>query len=266
MRLAANLSFFFKERPFLQRFGAAAACGFRHVEFMFPGDGGYVHDAAAVRAELERHGLGQALLNAPAGDWAAGDRGVAGLPDREADFAASIESGLRFASDIGCTRMHVMAGTIAGGANEETLVRRLQWASGVAEEANVCLLVEPLNSIDFPGYLVPSTDTALRVIEAVGAPNCRLQLDLYHLAMATGWRGAALEAGVRELLPHAAHVQIANPPSRNEPGVGDVDFAPLLALLDDAGYDGFVGCEYKPSTEATEDSLAWAAPFGVRAP
>ena len=274
MRLAANLSFLFKDRPFMQRFGAASACGFKHVEFMFPGDGGYVHDAAAVRGALSEHGLTQVLLNAPAGDWAAGDRGLAGVPGRDTDFASSMERGLRFAEEVGCSRMHVMAGTIAAGATEDTLVSRLRWASGMAADANVCLLVEPLNPVDFPGYLVPDASTALRVLDAVDAHNCQLQLDLYHLAMAGGLVAGDAASGeaadlprlVRDLLPRSAHVQLANPPGRNEPGVGFVDFAPLLALLEEAGYDGFVGCEYKPSTEVAEDSFEWAESYGVRAP
>ena len=123
LRLAANLSFFFKDKPFLQRFGAVAQCGFRHVEFMFAGDGAYLHEACDVRAELEAHGLTQALLNAPAGDWGAGERGLGGIPDRESDFTASIEYGLRYAEELKCSRMHVMAGTTAAGADEATYVK-----------------------------------------------------------------------------------------------------------------------------------------------
>ena len=258
----------------MQRFGAAAACKFKHVEFMFPGDGGYLHDATEVAAALAEHGLTQVLLNAPAGDWAAGERGVAGVPGRDADFAASIEKGLRYAQDVGCSRMHVMAGTVGAGATEETLVERLQLASVMASDANVKLLVEPLNPVDFPGYLVPDASTALRVLDAVDRPNCQLQLDFYHLAMAGGMKAGDAAPGeaadlpklVRELLPRSAHVQLANPPGRNEPGVGLVDFAPLLSVLEESGYDGYVGCEYKPSTEVAEDSFGWAEPYGVRAP
>ena len=297
--LAANLSFLFKDQPFLSRFGAAATCGFRHVEFMFAGDGAYLHDAKAVKKELDEHGLNQVLLNAPAGDWANGDRGLAGVVGRDADFQETLKRGVDFAAEIGCPRVHVMAGTIAGGADEDTLVQRLKWASGVAADAKITLLVEPLNPIDFPGCtraivpvrvfvasdgvsflrigtdLVPDASTALRVLDGVDKPNCKLQLDFYHLAMAGGGLvadgsrkadapvdAAKLEASVRQLLPRAAHVQLANPPSRNEPGVGTVDFVPLLELLDERGYDGYVGCEYKPSggdtTEASIASVAWA--------
>lgn len=260
-KLAANLSFLFKDRPFLGRVGAAAAAGFRQIEFMFPGDGAYVHSAADVRSALEEHGLAQALLNSPAGDWGAGERGIAGLPHREDDFKASIETGLRYAETLRCHRMHVMAGVVAAGADEATLVRRLRWASEMAAAEGVTVLVEPLNAVDFPGYAVPDAATALRVLDEVGAPNCRLQLDLYHVAMGeAATTREALEPRLRALLPHAEHVQLANPPGRHEPGAGTVDFAPLLELLDgELGYDGVVGCEYKPSTPRTEDSLAWAA-------
>ena len=266
VRLAANLSFFFKERPFLDRFAAARSAGFRAVEFMFAGDGGYTSDAAAVRARLNENGLEQVLLNAPAGDWEGGERGLGGLPLRDDEWRSSVEYGLQFASDVGAPRMHVMAGLLSGGADEDTLVPRLQWAVGPAADAGVCLCIEPLNPIDFPGYLVPDVKTALRVIERVDSPkHCKLQLDLYHYAMgeANGSSTTILERAIRELLPHAEHVQIANPPGRNEPGVGVVDYPPLLALLDELGYSGFVGCEYKPSTATTNESLSWARPYGI---
>lgn len=274
-RLAANLSFFFTERPFLERFRAAAQCGFSAVEFMFAGDGGYHHDASAVSAELQRHGLQQTLLNASAGNWGAGERGLGGLPGRDADFKTSIEHGLRFAEVVGCRRMHVLAGLATHGADEAVLVQRLRWACEVANTVGVDVLVEPLNPVDFPGYLVPDADAALSVIDQVGTANCKLQLDLYHLArsLARGADGASgsasgdlqhvLASEVRRLLPHAGHVQLANPPGRHEPGQGDVAFAPLLALLDELGYAGHVGCEYKPHSPR---HLDWAAPFGIRSP
>mmetsp|Transcript_82428 Transcript_82428/g.267034 ORF Transcript_82428/g.267034 Transcript_82428/m.267034 type:complete len:267 (+) Transcript_82428:96-896(+) len=262
VRLSANLSFMFREVPFLRRFRAAAACGFRAVEFMFPGDGGYEHAAGAVRSELGACGLQQVLINGPAGNWAAGERGLGGLPGREAEWQAAVRTALSYARELSCGHVHLMAGLQQHGAREATLVERLRWASGQAAEAGVCLCVEPLNARDFPGYLVPDTATALRVLEAVGRPECcRLQLDLYHLQVSEG----DLSEAIRRLLPYAAHVQIANPPGRHEPGVGEVHFPPLLELLDSLGYEGHVGCEYRPSV-GTEQSLAWAAPYGVAAP
>ena len=263
VRLAANLSFLFKERPFLARFAAARANGFRAVEFMFPGDGGYLCSAADVRTELEAHGLTQVLLNAPAGDWLAGERGLGGLASREAEFRSSVHRGLEYAVDVSCSKMHVMAGLASGRDAEATFVERLQWASVEAASAGVTLCVEPLNPVDFPGYLVPDTPTALRILRAVGAPKAavRLQLDLYHLAMVNGSATEGMARAVRELLPHAAHVQLASPPGRNEPGVGDLHVPPLLELLDELAYDGFVGCEYKPS-RSTEQALEWARDGG----
>jgi len=263
VRLAANLSFLFKELPFLQRFGAARRVGFRATEFMFAGDSGYEHSALEVHEQLSLHGLEHVLLNAPAGDWAAGERGIGGIPGRDAQFMASIEDGLSFAAQVGCRKMHVMAGLVDHGADEDTFVERLRLGSVAAAEAGICLCVEPLNSTNFPGYLIPDVATALRIIEKVDAPQCKLQLDLYHHAMTDP--SADLSEAIERLLPHAAHIQIANPPNRSEPGVGEVDFAPLLSQLAASEYDGYVGCEYKPSTPTTEGSLAWAHTYGIGA-
>lgn len=262
VKLAANLSFLFKELPFLRRFQAAASSGFRAVEFMFPGDGGYEHTAAEVRAELQASKLDQALFNAPAGDWEAGERGVGGLPGRDRDWEESVATALELADGLGCRRVHVMAGLKQHGACEETFARRLRWASDVAQRGGVRLCLEPLNARDFPGYLLPDTATALRVLEKVGRPEtCRLQLDLYHLQVSEG----DLSENIRRLLPHVEHVQLANPPGRNEPGAGEVHFPPLLRLLDELGYDGFVGCEYRPSTSSTLASFSWAREYGISA-
>lgn len=254
--LAANLSFFFKERPFIERFAASRAAGFRAVEFMFAGDGAYACDSSEVRAALEENELEQALLNAPAGDWINGERGLGGIAARDDDYRASIEYGLRFAQDVKCAKMHIMAGLRSHGAKEDIYVERLRWASELAADAGVRICVEPLNPADFPGYLVPDASTALRILEKVGAPeHCQLQLDLYHIAMV---EGTNLTDVLPRLLPHTAHVQIANPPGRNEPGIGEVDFPPLFSQLEKLGYDGWIGCEYKPSTRTTEQSLEWA--------
>ena len=258
--LAANLSFFFKDRPFIERFAASRAAGFRAVEFMFAGDGKYACDSADVRRALEENELEQALLNAPAGDWLNGERGIGGIAARESDWKASFEYGLRFAQDVRCSKMHIMAGLISHGATEDVYVERLRWASRIAADVGVCICVEPLNPTDFPGYLVPDVSSALRILERVDAPgHCQLQLDLYHVAMV---EGTDLTSVIRRALPHTAHVQIANPPGRNEPGVGVIDFPPLLALLGELGYRGWVGCEYKPSTPITEQSLEWARAAG----
>ena len=254
LKFAANLSFLWKEStPFIGRFGEAAAAGFKAVEFMFPGDGAYAHAAHEVAAELKAHGLRQVLFNAPAGDWDAGERGIAGVPGRDADFAASIDTALEYAAALGCGHVHVMAGLKQHGACEETFVTRMRAAGERAASAGVKLLVEPLNPRDFPNYLVGNSETALRLLQEIGLPDtCKLQLDVYHLQVAEG----DVSANVRRLLPHAAHVQIANPPGRHEPGEGEVDFKHVLGLLEELGYDSHVGLEYKPKT-TTPKSLEW---------
>mmetsp|Transcript_70047 Transcript_70047/g.130941 ORF Transcript_70047/g.130941 Transcript_70047/m.130941 type:complete len:264 (-) Transcript_70047:15-806(-) len=254
---AANLSFLWRNKPFLSRFEAAARMGFKRVEFMFPGDAGYEHSAQEVRKQLDTFNLWQVLLNAPAGNWAAGERGLAGLPkQREEEWRTSLLRGLDFAHELSCPNMHVMAGRLEDGATEDMMIERLSWACEKAHSAHVRLLVEPLNATDFPGYLVPDVATAQRIIERVGEPDhCMLQLDLYHLAMTAGID--ALPGTVEKLAPTAGHIQIANVPGRHEPGHGDIDFDPLFKSMDYNGYLGTVGCEFKPSSESTEDALRW---------
>ena len=259
-KLAANISMLFTEQPFLKRFALAARCGFRAVECLFP----YSEDPRALKAALERSELQQALFNAPPGDFEAGERGIGALPGREDEFKFSIEQALTYAELTKCARLHVMAGLTSGGAREDVFVPNLRWAADAAASVGVTVCVEALNPTDFPGYLVGDTATAARLVAEVGHSRCAHQFDLYHHAMTEGSGAALLEAAVREYAPAAAHVQIANPPARNEPGVGDVDFHPLLELLDEVGYKGHIGCEYKPST-TTMASLGWAERYGVSA-
>ena len=251
VRLAANLTFLFREVPFLERFSAAARCGFRAVEFLFP----YEHDAAVLGAELRRNGLQQALFNAPAGDWDGGERGLGGVPGREADFREGVHRALEYAAELHCPLVHVMAGTRAQGAEEGIFVERLRWAADLAAAAEVRLCIEPLNARDVPGYIVPDTRTAMELLHQIDRPNCSLQLDLYHLQVTEG----DLSTRIRALLPSVSHVQIANPPGRHEPGEGEVHFPPLFDLLDSLGYEGFVGCEYHPRHGSTRESLSWAS-------
>jgi len=193
-------------------------------------------------------------LNAPAGDWANGERGLGGIPGRDEDWDQSISTALEYAQRLTCPNVHVMAGLRQHGASEEVFVERMRRAADLAEPAGVTLLVEPLNFRDFPGYLVPSTRVALELLEKIDRPSvCRLQLDLYHMQVSEG----DLTEGIRRLLPHAAHVQIANPPGRHEPTRGEVNFEHILTHLDEQGYPGYVGLEYKPY-DGTLNSLAWA--------
>jgi hydroxypyruvate isomerase len=259
-RLAANLSMMFQEVPFLERFAAAAECGFTGVEFLFP----YDFPAEEIAARLERHRLTQALFNLPPGDWAAGERGMAAVPGRERDFMASLERALDYARATKCQRLHVMAGNWPTererSEGRAVYVANLKRAAERAAQQGVTLLIEPLNTRDMPLYFLNTTGEAMAVIEAVGRDNLRLQLDLYHCQIMEG----DLAMHVRRLAGRYAHVQIAGVPERHEPDRGEVNYAYLLELLDEVGYAGWVGCEYRP-VAGTRAGLAWARRWGCRA-
>jgi hydroxypyruvate isomerase len=248
-KLAANLTWLFTELPLRERFGAAAACGFRAVEVLFP----YELPAAVVREELDAHGLDLVLVNLPAGE----ERGFAGLPGREAEFDAALHAALAYAEVCGCARVHAMAGRVPEGVARDdaqrTYVANLRYAAQVAAPRGVTVTIEPLNAIDNPGYLLRTTTEALATIGTVGEANLALQLDLYHTQVSEG----NLERRIRTLRGRYAHVQIAGLPSRNEPDAGEVDYDYLLGVLDEVGYDGWVGCEYRPRGE-TRAGLGWA--------
>ncbi len=255
-KLAANLSMMFNEVPFLDRFGAAAACGFKGVEYLFP----YDFPAEAIAEQLQSHGLTQALFNLPPGDWDAGERGLAALQGREADFDAALEKALSYAKVLNCPRVHCMAGMRQHGATTETYVANLKRAAARAALDGVTLCIEPINQRDIPGYFLATTDQAMAVIEAVDAENVRLQFDLYHCQISEGdlaKRAAALIGAVE-------HVQIAGNPDRHEPDLGEVNYPYLLKVLEELGYRGWIGCEYRPAGR-TQDGLAWAQPYGVAA-
>ncbi len=251
-RFAANISLMFQEVDFLARFARAARAGFAGVECLFP----YAFEAADLRAELAAHGLELVLLNTPPGDWEAGERGLAALPGREVDFARAFEQALSYARALDCSRIHVMAGIPPRGADPErcmeVYLRNLRRAAARAGECGIMLLIEPINSRDLPGYFLNRTDAARRIIERVAAPNLALQLDLYHCQIMEG----DLATRIRELLPLIGHVQIAGVPERHEPDRGEVHYPYLFALLDELGYAGWVGCEYRPAA-GTEEGLDW---------
>lgn len=245
-RFAANLSMMFAERPFLERFAAAAAAGFEGVEFLFP----YEHEPDEVRAALDAAGLAMALFNCPPGDWRAGERGMCAIPGREAEFRDAFATALRYAETIRPDRLHVMAGLTSGPDARAAYVENLRWAAAKAPDRT--LVIEPINSRDIPGYFLNRSDEAVAIIEAVGAPNLRLQFDLYHAQIMEGDLTRRLE----RLMPLIGHVQIAGVPDRNEPDAGEVNFPHLFATLDRLDYAGWVGCEYRPAGR-TEDGLAW---------
>lgn len=258
-RLAANLSLLYPERGFLDRFAAAAADGFTAVEMLFP----YEHEPSVVVALLAEHDLTPVLINAPPGDFAAGERGFACISGREADFEASIGRALAYARVIGCPRIHVMSGLAPAGADRAALdalwVANLRRAASQAADAGLRLTVEPINGRDMPGYFLQRQDQALALIDAVGAPNLGLQMDWYHCQVVEGDVATKLRRAMA--LGRLEHVQLAGVPERQEPDRGELRVEYLLELLDELGYAGHVGCEYRPrdgGTGGTSAGLAWA--------
>ena len=249
-RFAANLSMMFTEHAFLDRFKAAAEAGFAGVEYLFP----YAEAAADIRSALDTAGLEQALFNCPPGDWEGGERGMAAIPGREAEFRDSIASALEYADAIKPERLHIMAGLIQGAEAESTYIANLKWAA--AEAPDRTFLIEPINARDMPGYFLSTSSQGLRILEAVGAPNLKLQFDLYHAQIMEGDLTKRLEA----LMPEIGHIQIAGVPDRHEPDIGEVNYPDLFQSLDQLGYAGWVGCEYRPAGR-TEDGLGWFAPY-----
>jgi 2-dehydrotetronate isomerase len=255
-RFAANLSMMFTDRPFLDRFGAAAKAGFKAVEFLFP----YEFDPKEIRARLEEHGLMQALFNLPPGDFGAGERGIACLPDRVEEFRSGVRKALEYAETLDCPKVHCMAGLKPAGRPDgeiyETYLDNLAFAASECRAAGRILLIEPINARDIPGYLMNTTALARQVIQEVGADNLKLQLDLYHLQISEG----DLAMRIRANADITAHVQIAGVPQRHEPDTGEVNYPFLFDVLDETGFDGFVGCEYRPRGR-TEDGLGWFERF-----
>jgi 2-dehydrotetronate isomerase len=254
-RFSANLSFLYTELPFLDRFAAARHDGFRAVEFAF----GYDVPAKEIAARLKAHALSQVLINAPPGDWAAGDRGLAALPGREHEFAASVVTALSYAQTLGCPRVHVMAGLLPDGTDSErrtrhrsTFVRNLRFAAREAAEQGVAITIEPINLRDVPGYFLNTQAEAQAIRAEVGAPNLTVQMDLYHAQIVEG----DLSEKLSRWLPHIGHIQIAGVPGRHEPDVGEINYRHLFALLDELGYAGWVGCEYRP-LKGTSEGLKW---------
>ncbi|MGE0718734.1 MAG: 2-oxo-tetronate isomerase [Alphaproteobacteria bacterium] len=259
-RFAANLSMLFGEVPFLDRFAAAARCGFRGVEFLFP----YEWPAEEVARAAGDAGVQVALFNVSSGNWANGERGLGALPGREADFAAAVDQAIHYARVLGCGRIHVMAGLVPADGDrahyEATFLANLRRAAPKLSAAGVTGLLEPLNTTDVPGYLHNRTDHALDYIAQVGSPALALQLDLYHVQIMEG----DLARKVEKLAGRYPHVQIAGNPGRNEPDVGEVNFPFVFDTFDRIGYRGWIGCEYRPRT-TTEAGLGWAAPYGITA-
>lgn len=251
-KFAANLTMMFNEVPFMQRFAAAAQAGFKGVEFLFP----YEHDKHAIASELKQHGLENVLFNLPPGDWAGGERGMAGLPGREAEFRDSVALALDYALTCGTQRLHAMSGIVPAGLDRETcfqtLASNLRYAAAQLAPHGITLLIEPINTRDMPGYLLNLQSEAHHLLKQVGAPNLQVQMDFYHAQIMEG----DIASTFRQHQQHIAHVQIASVPARHEPDEGELNYPWLFSLLDELGYEGWVGCEYRPRA-GTLEGLRW---------
>ena len=262
-RFAANLSLLYSEFDFLDRFEAAAKDGFKAVEFLFP----YAFDVREIAARLKANDLQQLLFNAPPGDWDAGERGLACLPAREAEFQSGLGRALDYAAALNCPRIHVMAGLLPAGSTatdlQTTYTERLRWAAKQAAGCGVEILIEPINTRNMPGYFLNRQDQAHAVLMEVGAPNLKVQMDLYHCQIVEG----DVATKLRQYLPTGSvgHIQIAGVPERHEPDLGEINYPYLFTLIDELGYSGWIGCEYHPARGAqpggTSAGLGWLKPW-----
>jgi hydroxypyruvate isomerase len=255
-RFAANLSMMFNEVPFLDRFALAAKAGFKGVEFLFP----YEHPAAEIAARLKDNGLQQVLFNAPAGDFAKGERGMAAIPGKQAAFRDSIKLALEYATTLACPRLHIMAGLKPEGVAHDTLTAvygaNLAYAAEECAKVGVKPIIEPINHRDIPGFFLNTTDQAAAIIAAVGPEKLGMQFDLYHCQITEG----DVVKRVEKHLPLIAHMQVADTPGRHEPGTGEVNWPFVFKTIDALGFRGWIGCEYRPAGE-TLAGLSWFAPY-----
>jgi len=251
-RFAANLTMMFTEVPFLDRFERAARSGFDAVEFLFP----YGHRAEEIRGLLAGNRLELVLHNLPAGNWEAGDRGIACHPDRVAEFREGVSRAIAYAGVLGVKQLNCLAGKAPAGVGESglrrTFVENLGHAAAALKAAGIRLLVEPINTFDIPGFYLNRTAQAVSILDEVGAANAFLQYDVYHAQRMEG----ELTATIQRHLPRIGHIQVADNPGRNEPGTGEINYPFLFAQLDLIGYAGWIGCEYRPAT-TTEAGLGW---------
>lgn len=251
-KFSANLTFLFRELPFLDRFEVAADAGFTGVEVLFP----YDDAAGEITRRLRAFGLTMVLINAPPPNWAGGDRGFAAVPGGEARFRHDFKRAMRFAEALGAQHLHLMAGRAEGAAARQTFVDNLRWAAEQAPKTS--LTIEPINPVDMPSYFLNDFDRAAEILDQVGAPNLGLQFDMYHAQRITGDGMAAWEAHGHR----AKHIQVGGFPGRHEPLRGEIDYPAFFARLDAEGYAGWVSGEYTPAGR-TEDGLAWLSPAKV---
>ncbi|QCO05838.1 hydroxypyruvate isomerase [Azospirillum argentinense] len=251
-RFAANLTMLYGEHAFLDRFAAAARDGFSGVEYLFP----YAYPTEELAERLRRYGLTQVLHNLPAGDWEAGERGIAVLPDRVGEFQDGVGRAIDYATALGCAQVNCLVGKtpadIPADVVERTLLDNLSFAARALKAAGLRLLIEPVNTRDIPGFHLRTTAQAERVMDAAGSDNLYVQYDVYHMQIMEG----DLVPTIQRLLPKIAHVQIADNPGRNEPGTGEINYPFVFDAIDRLGYEGWIGCEYKP-TAGTSAGLSW---------
>lgn len=251
-RFSANLSMLFTEHDFLDRFDAAAAAGFRGVEYVGP----YDHPPEVVAARLRKNDLAQVLFNLPAGDWAGGERGIGALPGRIPEFRQGVARAIDYARALGCGQVNCLAGIAPPGADrarlEDVFVENLKFAAEKLGQAGIRLLIEPINTRDIPGFFLTTSRQALAIMERVGSDNLYLQYDIYHMQVMEGDLARTMEAN----LDRIAHIQLADNPGRHEPGTGEINYPFLYDHLDRIGYAGWVGAEYRPRA-GTEAGLGW---------
>ena len=251
-RFAANLTMLFNEVPFLERFALAKLGGFKAVEFLFP----YDFDVQAIKSALDNNALKLALHNLPAGDWNAGERGIACLPDRVTEFRAGVAKAIEYATILGVPQLNCLAGKAPAGADpkalHDTFVSNLQYAASELKKVGLKLLIEPINTFDIPGFYLSKTEQGIAILDAVAADNAFLQYDIYHAQRMEG----ELANTIQKYFSRIAHIQLADNPGRNEPGTGEINYEYLFGLLDRLGYAGYIGCEYKP-LKTTEAGLGW---------
>ncbi|MBJ7310425.1 hydroxypyruvate isomerase [Rugamonas sp. CCM 8940] len=257
-KLAANLTMLFNEVPFLDRFEAAAAAGFKAVEFLFP----YAYEVKELVSRLQANDLELVLHNLPAGNWEAGERGIACHPQRVEEFRQGVQQAVIYAKALGVKQLNCLVGIVPPDVSlesaERTVVANLKFAADALKQEGIRLLIEPINTFDIPGFFLSRTSQAARIIEATGSDNLFIQYDIYHMQRMEG----ELSASIKAYLPLIRHVQLADNPGRNEPGTGEINYRFLFAQLDSFGYDGWIGCEYKPRGD-TAVGLAWRAEHGL---
>jgi len=251
-QFAANLTMLFNESPFMERFEKAAQSGFQAVEFLFP----YAFSAQDIKQKLEEKKLQLVLHNLPAGDWDAGERGIACLPDRVAEFQAGVSKAIEYAKVLGVKQLNCLAGKIPAGADldllRKTFVSNLRYASAELKKANIKLLIEPINTFDIPTFYLSKTQQAVEIINEVDSDNLFIQYDIYHAQRMEGELANTMENNLSKI----GHIQLADNPGRNEPGTGEINYGYLFKFIDRIGYQGWIGCEYKPATN-TQAGLGW---------